>query len=1003
MSIRESNGERFNSIPEIAIISDEDLEHFYNIYKPEIHNTLRLSANFDVLENNQTFYNDLNSIVKHYEDELRKKLKSPNEKEIVGQIYKRQEYYSIGTSFSNILGKLHSTNKINELNGYLQKNEFDYTVIVEMRPTRNHLNVYQIVLFNKQQSKELFENLRFRYKLKFIILLWIFTLKITWTEVNKCVVILDDFDCFFNEENLNSLAQVVLAFTKLEEFKQIGVKFILTTHCNNYSKIAKSTNFYKIENNTIVKHNNMFFTKCDFSFSDKKNHSYIHKFDCVHFEENFNHLKSLKPWKGIPMFSIITGVNGIGKTTLLKYFNSIYSKSFFISGLGEMNIDFDKYLDLLNEELTKKNLGNTSLNSFHPLNQINNQNERGILKKIIQENPLPIILKYSANYHLPILIELIEIETINMFLKLKNFKWRISIQDKTELVDISDPNLSEKLISGYKVGNFIIRSINQIKFKHEKSNVGYYDLSPGERLLLSMYLWEFDLNKDDSLRGSVKPSAKNRLDRYVLLLDEPDVHLHPSKFKHEIVDFLKQTLVENLKFQVIMTTHNPCTIALAQSKDVFCMYSTNDYIEIREASASLVPPIEQLSSGITIITQQLVLVESDEDRIYFGEICRQLNELASSGNSQFRLFYGEQGQQVRFVCPQFKENDEHKKVEKREKLLDISKNLEKLLTDKFNEYKNSFISSTREITEKEAEEKLRNQFKRSIPEEKVKKYVENLNRLEKLPNKFFEDIEPNLDPSMIDIVTKMKTFFEESYEELNPTSPRKTIESLVKQVNYFYNFQSMSRNYTFGLLNGKNASTDSENIFIINTDRNSLENYIFDPINLFFILRRENIKSKKSNAITRFVNEEIGKDKKLENNLRKENIDLDNWNQYFNQVKETTNLKVLGSLLNLILKVMQNFILKEDVIEIEDMSSENQDIEFLQPYNIKLQYNSHILNSNLPMETIKSFFGENDFVLSRDNVLNYLIESSYNFLISKEFVNGFRKKFEKLNDLSKKS
>ena len=64
MSIRESNGERFNSIPEIAIISDEDLEHFYNIYKLEIDNTLRLSANFDILENNQTFYNDLNSYSK---------------------------------------------------------------------------------------------------------------------------------------------------------------------------------------------------------------------------------------------------------------------------------------------------------------------------------------------------------------------------------------------------------------------------------------------------------------------------------------------------------------------------------------------------------------------------------------------------------------------------------------------------------------------------------------------------------------------------------------------------------------------------------------------------------------------------------------------------------------------------------------------------------------------------------------------------------------------------
>ena len=974
--------QEFKSIPEIAIIPDDDLKH---VYEFKIANTLRLSENFDILENVQTCYNEFRSKAKQFEDETRRIFKSQS---LQQEIFNRPDLYSIGTSWKTFIRNLNHTSKIQGLNDYLQKNNFAYVVaviIIAQQPA----NVLKISFFNNQsiQIQTTFENLEIKYKLQFIVLLWIFSLKNTWKEVIECVIILDDFDCFLHEKDLNSLIDVVKEFTTSSELNQIGVKFILTTHCNNYWKLLEVSKksflikkFFKIER----KDNKYTFIEKVLSSdsSNKNNHSYIHKFDCVNLEENFNHLKSFKQWKEIPMFSIITGVNGIGKTTLLKYFNSIYSKSFFKSGIeinGEMNSQFMNYFNILNEQLNNILFTDVFIDPY----------DREVLKKIIREIPLPISLKYYANYHLPILLELVKIEKINKFLKEKNFKWSIKVEENG---------------GGYGVGNFIIKSINQISFIDEKSNVSFNDLSPGERLLLSMYIWEFDLYKDDFIEGTVtKSSAKDikSSNRYVLLLDEPDVHLHPSKFKHEIVDFLKQTLIENLKIQVIMTTHNPCTIALAQSTDVFCMYSTNGYIEIREASKSHVPPIEQLSSGITIITQQLVLVETDKDRIYFGEICRQLNELASSGNSQFRLFYGEQGQQVRFVCPQFKENDEHEKTKKREKLLDIAKNLEKILTDKFNEYKNSFISSTKEISKTEGEEKLKNQLKRSIPEEKVKKYVENLNRLEKLPNEYFKDIEPNLDPSMIDIVNKMSNFFDKSYEELNPTSPRKTIESLVKQVNYFYNFQSMSRNYTFGLLNGKNAS-DSENIFIINTDRSSLENYIFDPINLFFILRKEKIKSRKAKDIKRFVNEQI-ENANLKEALKDNNIDLDNWNQYFNQVKETAKLKVLESLLNLILNVMENFILKEDVIEIEDMSSENQDIEFLQPYNIKLQYNSHILNSNLPMETIKSFFGENDFDLTGENVLSYLIESSYNFLISKEFVNGFRKKFEKLNDLSKKS
>lgn len=369
---------------------------------------------------------------------------------------------------------------------------------------------------------------------------------------------------------------------------------------------------------------------------------------------------------------------------------------------------------------------------------------------------------------------------------------------------------------------------------------------------------------------------------------------------------------------------------------------------------------------ITNLAQHLVLVEDNTTLIYFEEIFRQQEHQLFTGTCQIR-FATCRAQNNQQAC--------------REKLVDIADKLEKLLMNKFNEYTSSFVTSTREINETDAMCRFR------VPEAKLKTYVNNLNRLEKLPKKFFQDIQPHLDdPSLIDVVRKVANFFD--HNKLSDD-----IESIVDRANILN-----TGNYTFGLLNGKHQN--ETNMFILRSGRNSIENFVYDPLNLFFALRRMNIKNAKADAIMQFVCDEIEKDPKLASDLDREHVDLDNWNRLL-CVKKLADGSTccLEKLLNIILNVVQNFILKETVVQIDNMSSENINIQVQNMMTLH-SYNYHILYSNLPLETIASFFigsssrFQQDFLCVKDFV-KYLIDCDYNFLVSQQFVDQVCKKILK--------
>ena len=127
------------------------------------------------------------------------------------------------------------------------------------------------------------------------------------------------------------------------------------------------------------------------------------------------------------------------------------------------------------------------------------------------------------------------------------------------------------------------------------------DLSSGEKVLLQLVLWLYTAGESDKFPK-------------LLLLDEPDAHLHPS-MTTQFFDVVSEVLVKRHGVRVIITTHSPSTVALAPEGSVFQL----------ERGASFVTKVDQRADIISVLTTGLITVSKttkycfveDEDDVSF--------------------------------------------------------------------------------------------------------------------------------------------------------------------------------------------------------------------------------------------------------------------------------------------------------------------------------------------------------------------------------------------------
>ncbi len=144
--------------------------------------------------------------------------------------------------------------------------------------------------------------------------------------------------------------------------------------------------------------------------------------------------------------------------------------------------------------------------------------------------------------------------------------------------------------------------------KSTNETIPFSDLSSGEKVIIGLILKLFT----SEYYGEVMSFPE------LLILDEPDAHLHPEMSKL-LLDVLEDTFVNKYKIKVILSTHSPSTIALASENQI---YQLTNGINTALKKITKDEALKLLTSFIPTLSidyknHRQVFVESPTDVLYY--------------------------------------------------------------------------------------------------------------------------------------------------------------------------------------------------------------------------------------------------------------------------------------------------------------------------------------------------------------------------------------------------
>ena len=363
-----------------------------------------------------------------------------------------------------------------------------------------------------------FRKLPFNLKIKLAIAIWIFDRK-NGKPVKEFKVILDQIDCHLDEKTLDSINEILLDLKA--KFNNFNI--ILTSHSRkNFNFFIKSKHLkYEVKQNKLKtdKTEKVKITENDFCFEDLPidcEHGLIKRFIGAelkeytlkpiltingwvqHKPEDFLVLKNII-WENIPKFSVITGKNGVGKTTTLNFLKNYYKSSILINFETRINDkqELNTILNNLQASVSfKKNLETEKKGQY----------SEGFLtiRLIIQSNLENIPVRNLVQL-LTLILYLEDATEINSFLKKKCFKYKIKILNQFQINLISDIfNRQDPLITQNSLLNYIDVDENvffEPVHSDKKIDLRHVHLTIGERIVLFLYLWEFLIEKGYTLNN----------------------------------------------------------------------------------------------------------------------------------------------------------------------------------------------------------------------------------------------------------------------------------------------------------------------------------------------------------------------------------------------------------------------------------------------------------------------------------------------------------------------
>ncbi len=367
----------------------------------------------------------------------------------------------------------------------------------------------------------------------------------------------------------------------------------------------------------------------------------------IYFSGEFRSLTPFK-WVDVPRFSVITGLNGTGKSQLLKLIHATVvneqhiRERLEINGetfapedvryvVGEWHLENISAMTFGRNQQEVDNLfGNFRNAQWH----INNTRERvlaaefgRILERtgkdrqavtrdefrslfpeylLESEERLPYALsKAFYDYRLnEINLKSQGKTSDDVIAEIGNPPWKIVREILTEselLFDINDPE-DLSLFEEFEL---------TLTHRPTGKRVHFSELSSGEKVLVSLAFYLF---------SSREKNAYPKL----LLLDEPDAHLHRSMTK-QFLEVVENVLVKRYGVRVIITTHSPSTIALSPEDAIFTANSLGERITKTNRDAAL----KLLTSGVPSFSvnyenRRQVFVESKYDVYYYEKIYRRI-------------------------------------------------------------------------------------------------------------------------------------------------------------------------------------------------------------------------------------------------------------------------------------------------------------------------------------------------------------------------------------------
>ncbi|MBX2906630.1 MAG: AAA family ATPase [Taibaiella sp.] len=347
-------------------------------------------------------------------------------------------------------------------------------------------------------------------------------------------------------------------------------------------------------------------------------------------------------WREIPRFVVITGPNGSGKSQLLEliYRSICANENNQQPGIEILNEIIEPHeVTFLKGEWNLRNTTHTDLSVVQSyLNAIYNQFishqlilQNGpnvhlfnackeVLKKVGKSNPSQVTKEEFSKFFPEVIIEnedQLSQKISEIFLHYRLSE--IELQAKGHSSEEVRKNIGEKpwvvmkeIIKAAKLpfdindpSNNGVRDSFRLVLTHEtlKEEIDFQDLSSGERVLISLVFYTYN-----SQERSVFPK--------LLLLDEPDAHLHPS-MSQQFLNVIKNVLVDRYGVRVIMSTHSPSTVVLAPADTIFEMQIGEPRIK---KSPSKNHSISLLTSGLVYVGEgsKYVIVEDKDDVEFYS-------------------------------------------------------------------------------------------------------------------------------------------------------------------------------------------------------------------------------------------------------------------------------------------------------------------------------------------------------------------------------------------------